>query len=172
MDPVTYSRFLAMTSASGIVMRSLLVTTFRRNFGSRASQVPLVESNAEFVTKEDHIIFTQSYNVLLKDEASDDRLMSIRVVYEVALSCDKLAPEGFQEEYARRQLPLLTRPYLRELVSNCAPRSLIQAPPIAATFIPAVNQPVEDALKAAASPKPALKDRPKGSRPRPQPKAD
>lgn len=151
MDPSAYNQILGRTRASNVVLRTLFVRTTRRNFSSRAAQSPTVDQDPSFTRQDRDLIFTYSYDATLKDEASEDTLMSIRAIYEVCLYCEVETPDEFAEEYMRRQMPLNTRPYFRELVSNCAPRALIQCPPVPAMFVGPVTAKKPEELPADAS---------------------
>lgn len=117
--------------------------------------MPSVTQDVMISRRDNDLVFTHNYDAALKDEASDDLLMSVRAVYELALYSDEPLPDEFAQEYAQRQLHIVTRPYFRELVSSCAARSLIQVPPLPTQFVPPI--PKKNTLEPSVSERPALK---------------
>ena len=141
MEPSSYNHLLEQATASNLVLRTLLVATQRRHFQTIAAKGPTVSEEPSFTRRDSDLIFTHSYESSFSDESSEAVVLTVRAVYEVALYCEQSLPDEFAEEYMRRQLPLLTRPYFRELLSNCTARSLVQAPTLAAKFVPPINKP-------------------------------
>lgn len=146
MQPADYNEILRSIHYSNVVLRSLVLNVPKRRFTGRNASAPTVAQEATFELVEDGAAFTYEAVSKFVDTSSDKVVLMVSVIFEVtAYSEDELSDE-FCNEFIARQLPILVRPYLREILFSVAPRCLVTAPPLPTQFVPArtLKEPGED----------------------------
>lgn len=149
MTPNEYNRILSRVDIGQVVLRTVSAGTPRQNFSPRIAETPFVRDNTAWDSTTEGLVVRHSYSAVVFEGSSEDVIARVEAQYEVAVRCasveesDSFDPSSFAELFCRVQLPVMTRPYFRELMASVLGRMLIMAPPIAARFTPPAADVVE-----------------------------
>lgn len=134
MNPEEYGELLGQVQASNLALVGLSVANHGEANEYRSCKPPVLADTVEFSRDGESVVIAHGYHASIQDEDSLDAA-TVRIDFRVILHSGKELPDEFLSLYIQRQLPLITRPYARELLNNLAARMLLNCPPLPTKFI-------------------------------------